>query len=372
MLAEHFHDPSLQGQFAAVGIFREIFPEPNFLSDRIKGFEFVGLGLVRAEDAEVLHIQPHDLPKEMAKSGYIASQGSSGFFDLHGERAEVRHIQGAAQQTPIGHGVGTHAPPPLGRQSLQFRDQSPLRIKVFFRLVAAHPGFQQGQMGRVGGHVREGDLMGSPETFQIVSVHLPGGCPAFGTSKNDHRPAGAVSRTGLPGLFLELANLQDTVFQSGGHRLMHALRIAALHEVGGISITDEERLQFRMTNARQNGGVVDFIAVEMEYRQDRPIGNRIEEFVAMPTCGQWSGLRLAIADHHQGDQVRVVKDRSEGMRNTVTKFAALMNAAGCFRSRVATDAPGEGKLLEEALHAYQIFTYVGINLGVGSFEICLR
>ena len=161
------------------------------------------------------------------------------------------------------------------------------------------------------------------------------------------------------------------MFQGGGHRLMHAPGIAPLHKVRGVPIADEQGLQLLVADAGQNGGVVDLIAVEMQDRQHRPIGDRVEEFVAMPARGQGAGLGLAVAHHHQGDQVRVVEDRPKGVGQAVTQLAALVDTAGGFRGGVAADAPGEGELLEEALHPHQVFTLVRIDLGIGPLEVGL-
>ena len=117
--------------------------------------------------------------------------------------------------------------------------------------------------------------------------------------------------------------------------------------------------------------VVDLVAVEVQDRQHRPVGDRVEELVAVPAGGQGPGLGLAVAHHHQSDQVRVVVDRPIGVREAVAEFAALVDAAGRFRGGVAADAAGEGELLEEALHPRQVFALVRVDLGIGAFEIGL-
>ena len=213
--------------------------------------------------------------------------------------------------------------------------------------------------------------MGAPEAFEVVPVHLSRGCPAFGAAQDDHGPARPKRSAGAARLFLDFADLQDAMLQGRRHRLMHAGRIAALDEIRGVPVTGEQRRQLVVADARQDGRIVDLVAVEMQDRQHRPIGDRVEELVAVPAGRQRSGLGLPVAHHHEGDQVRVVVDRPIGVRKAVAEFAALVDAAGRFRSGVAADAARKGELLEQALHPRQIFALVRIDLGIRAFEIRL-
>jgi len=81
---------------------------------------------------------------------------------------------------------------------------------------------------------------------------------------------------------------------------------------------------------------------------------------------QRSGLRLAVAHHYQGDEVRVVVDRAVRVRDAVAELTPLMNTAGRFRGSVAANATGERELLKEALHPGQILSLVRVDLGVGA------
>src|SRR5215467_11258612 len=92
----------------------------------------------------------------------------------------------------------------------------------------------------------------------------------------------------------------------------------------------------------------------------------------MPARSQGAGLGLAIADHDQSDQVRIVKNGPVGMRDAVAKLAAFVNAAGSFGCGVAADAAGKRKLLKEALQPRDVFTLFRIDFRVCPFEICLR
>ena len=94
-------------------------------------------------------------------------------------------------------------------------------------------------MTGIGGDVSNRDLVCPPEAFEIVPVDLSRGGPALRAAQDDDRPARPNGPAGPPRLLLDLADLQDAVFQGGGHRLVHAFVIAAFHEIRGVPITDE-------------------------------------------------------------------------------------------------------------------------------------
>ena len=148
-------------------------------------------------------------------------------------------------------------------------------------------------------------------------------------------------------------------------------RVAPLDEQRGIAVADEQRLQLLATDAGQERGVVDLVAVEVQDRQHRPVADRVEELVAVPARGERAGFGLAVPDHGQSDQVRVVEDRPVGVRDAVAQLAALVDAAGGFGGAVAADAAGERELLEEALQSRQVFTLVRVDLGIRPFEVGL-
>jgi hypothetical protein len=162
------------------------------------------------------------------------------------------------------------------------------------------------------------------------------------------------------------------VFQGRSHCLVHALHITSLNKVWGPAIPEEELLELLVTDSCEDGRIVDLVSVEVEYWEDGTISDRIEEFGAVPTSSKRTRLSLSISNHCQRDQIGVIKDRSEGVRNRVTKLSSLVNATWGLGSRVTTNSTGERKLLEEPLQAFLVFCYVGIYLRVGPFEVGLR
>ena len=89
----------------------------------------------------------------------------------------------------------------------------------------------------------------------------------------------------------------------------------------------------------------------------------------MPGGGGGAGLGLAIADDAGDDQVGIVEGCAIGVKQRVAEFAALVDGAGDVGGVVRGDAVGPGELAEEALEAVVIALDVGIDLGVGAFEI---
>src|SRR5262245_27354930 len=101
-----------------------------------------------------------------------------------------------------------------------------------------------------------------------------------------------------------------------------------------------------MAYAGENAGIGNLVAIEVENRENHPVGNGIEKFVRMPACRQWAGLRFAIADDTSYNKIRIVEGCSVGMRERVAKFAALVDRAGRLRRHVARDAARERELSE--------------------------
>jgi len=92
----------------------------------------------------------------------------------------------------------------------------------------------------------------------------------------------------------------------------------------------------------------------------------------VPAGGERTGLGLAVAHHHQRDQVGAVEDRSIGVREAVAELATLVEAARRLGRSMATDAAGEGELLEEPPHSRGVLALVRIDLRVRPLQVRLR
>src|SRR5262245_10757752 len=108
--------------------------------------------------------------------------------------------------------------------------------------------------------------MRAPGTLQLVSAHLRRRAPAFRSAQYDHRPMGALRRSGFPGFLLVFPDLADTMLYGRRHRLMHRVGIRSFHEVGCPAVTPEQVLQFLARNTSEQRGVIDLVSVEVKNR----------------------------------------------------------------------------------------------------------
>src|SRR5215471_1626614 len=89
----------------------------------------------------------------------------------------------------------------------------------------------------------------------------------------------------------------------------------------------------------------------------------------MPAGGEWSRLRLAVADDAGGDQVWVVVDRAVCMRDRVSELAALVDGAWRLGSHMAGNTTRERELGEESLHALVVLGDVWVHFAIRSLKI---
>ena len=102
-----------------------------------------------------------------------------------------------------------------------------------------------------------------------------------------------------------------------------------------------------MIDPTEDARVGDLVAVQMQNRQDRTIANGIQELVDMPTGGQGSGFRFTIAHAGDGDQLRVVKNRSARMGEDIAELSALMDRTRHLSCAVTADMSWKRKHLEK-------------------------
>jgi len=168
--------------------------------------------------------------------------------------------------------------------------------------------------------------------------------PALGRAQHDHRPHGSLAKPIDARVGLNPLDLADDLIQYGGHPLVHRLGLIAFDEVGRVSITAKQRLQLVAADAGQHCRAGDFVAVQVQDGQHRPIMDRIEKLVRVPTGRQRSGLGLAVADHADDQQIGIVERRAVGMGQGVAQFSAFVDRPGRFGRGVAGNSTRKGKL----------------------------
>jgi hypothetical protein len=137
------------------------------------------------------------------------------------------------------------------------------------------------------------------------------------------------------------------------------MRLVALDEVRLPAVAAHQRCQLVVGDAREQGGVVDLVAVQVKDRQHGAVAGGVEELAGVPGGGERAGLGLAVADRDHHQQVRVVVGGAEGVADGVAEFAALVDGPGGLRGAVGADAAGERELLEEGAHAVLVLDLFG-------------
>jgi hypothetical protein len=131
----------------------------------------------------------------------------------------------------------------------------------------------------------------------------------------------------------------------------------------------EELADIRIRISAQHGGSGDFVAIQVEDGQHGTVTDRVQELDAFPGAFERSCLRLAVPDHRDSDEIRVIEDGAEGVREDVAEFSTLVHGAGGRNADVARDAARRRELAEEAPQARGVRRDVRIDLGVGPFQV---
>ena len=218
-------------------------------------------------------------------------------------------------------------------------------------------------------HLAHRHLVRPPVILGPLAVDFLRAGPTLGCAHHDHRPQRPLLEPVFLGVGLDALNLLGDRVERVGHDLVHFFRFVPLDEIGRVAVAAEEMIELLMADAGQEAGVGDLIAVQMENRQDDAVGDRVQELVGMPGGRQRAGLRFAVADDGGHDQVWVVVSGSIGMGERIAQLAAFVNGSRGLRRHVAGNAAGERELLEQPLHALFVLRDVGIDLGVGPFQI---
>src|SRR6476619_1939153 len=102
-----------------------------------------------------------------------------------------------------------------------------------------------------------------------------------------------------------------------------------------------------MGYTRQQGGIVNLVAVEIQDGQYCAVANGIEKLVDVPGSSQWTSFSFAITDHCRDDQVGIIERSAARVRQNITQLASFVDRAWRFGSAVTADATGKRKLLEK-------------------------
>src|SRR4029077_17919230 len=149
--------------------------------------------------------------------------------------------------------------------------------------------------------------MRPPKTFQPVAINLFRCGPPLWSPQHNHGPPRALRYSCLASFLRMLPDFRDALLCRGRHCLVHALGVRTLDKVRRPSVAPEDAFELLVTNAREDCGIIDFVAVEMKNRQDRAIPHRIEEFVDVPGSCKGPGLRFTVSDYRRDYQIRIIE-----------------------------------------------------------------
>ena len=363
------HDAAVFGEFVVVGIDLRVKIALGCLERAVKA---VRHALVRPENAEVFAflVEFEYIAYISAEFQHILRAYRTGRGNVDRIFFEVGQAQIAQQLAAVGVRVGTDTAVSLRRERAQFGDQAIIFVKQFFGLIAQKPIFEQLHM--FGLFHGDGHLVCAEGVFDLQTVHDFRACPALGRAQHDHRPEGALVALALARFLLDILDLLDALVQRFRHLFVHGHGVVAFHKVGLPAASVEEALYLVVRDARKNRRVVDFVPVQVQDGQNCAVGGGVQKFVGMPSGRERAGFRLAVAYGHRGDEVGVIENRAERMRDGVAEFAALVDGAGRFGRNVAGNAAGERELFAQLFHPFVILPDVGVNLAVRAFEIGVR
>src|SRR5258708_5208042 len=103
------------------------------------------------------------------------------------------------------------------------------------------------------------------------------------------------------------------------------------------AVTPHQALKLFPGDAGQNGWICDLVSVQMEDRQDRPVGAGIEKFICMQSGCKGTGFGLSIPDNACNDKRGIIENRPKSVAQRIAQLAAFVNRPRAFRRSVAGD-----------------------------------
>ena len=91
----------------------------------------------------------------------------------------------------------------------------------------------------------------------------------------------------------------------------------------------------------------------------------------MPTCSEWSGFRLAVANDARNYQIRIVKRCTVRVRKRISKFATFVYRTGRLRRDVAWYPTWKRELFEQSLQPRFVLRHMRIHLAVCALQISI-
>jgi len=281
---------------------------------------------VGSEQQEVFGIGGDHIAHPGAEDSCGFALGGPGSLHVHGVVAKVGELEVDDQDTPIGDRIVAHASLAPRRQGNELFDRAPVVVEELFRSVGLHPVFHRRPVRRVGTSGRNGNLVSSEGSLDLLAVNHRRPGPAFWRAQHDHRPSRKAVPTG-PIRRVDLLDVIEAPVEHARERLVRLGRVGS--EVDGhlarvIPVPTQQLVQVLRRDASEDGRVRDLVPVQVQDREDRAITVRIDELVHVPTRRQRSSLGFAVTDDTEDRQVGVVQGGSVAMEQRVSEFAPLV------------------------------------------------
>ena len=213
--------------------------------------------------------------------------------------------------------------------------------------------------------------MCAERTFDLLSVYYLGTGPALWCTQNDHWPDWTLRIVVFTGILLNGFDLFDDGVHGFCHLLVHGHRIVAFYKIWLPAAAFKEAFNLLMRDTGEDGGIADLVAVQVQDRQYRTVCYRIQELIGMPGSSKRTGFCFAVSHNYSGDQIRVVKNCSEGMGDRISQLTAFVDGAWCLRRTVAWHAAGERELFEHFFHSFLVTADIRIYFAVTSVKISI-
>ena len=350
--------------------------EPGAARHREDVAESVRGRLVRPEETEVVGVPGDHVAQERPEHPRRLARRRAGSSHVDGVVAEVGQHEVAEQRAAVRVRVRAHPPLALGRQRRELGHEPALLVEKLIGPIAPEPLLELTEVrGRVA-HRGHRHLVRAPAVLGRLPVDLPRPRPPLRSPQDEHRPPAARDDAVFPRAALELDDPVERVVEGGGEPLVDERGVlaveAARDEDRPPAVALEEGDQLALGDAGEHGRVRDLEPVQVEDRQDRPVGLRVEELVRVPARGERPGLGLAVADDAGDEQVGVVERRAERVHERVAELAALVDRARHLRRDVARDPARERELAEEPPEPALVRAHVWIALAVRALEVGVR
>ena len=150
---------------------------------------------------------------------------------------------------------------------------------------------------------------------------------------------------------------------------MHVLWVVAFEEVRLVAVAAQQIRDLVVGAPAQHRGAGDLVAVQMQDRQHCAVPRRVQKMDSRPRSRQRSRFSLAVANHSNHEQVRIVECRAEGVSEHVAELTTLVNRPRRGHAHVTRHASRRRELPEEPMHAFRVLRDARVDLRIRAFEV---